>query len=192
MSTHFKRILTLSSNTSFLAVFCRILLGKLSVYQEADVIFSPFFSLFFNRKWSSRVFTNFLSRMIQKTLDWKLVFICPLKFESCRKAARRKLKRGYNPQKTERMGPLLHHGTLTGSCTNFGKLLVEPMTTEYRDSFWSPYIRELLNWYSRCTQIFPSLFHLLFALLYLGSDSNTVPLADAKISGPCDAFKKGC
>jgi len=30
-----------------------------------------------------------------------------------------------------------------------------------------------------------------FALLYLLSDSTTVPLADAKLSGPCDAFKKG-
>ena len=31
-----------------------------------------------------------------------------------------------------------------------------------------------------------------FALLYLQSDSTTGPLADAKLSGPPDAFKKGC
>ena len=31
----------------------------------------------------------------------------------------------------------------------------------------------------------------IFALLYLPSDSTTVPLADAKLSGPLDAFKKG-
>ena len=30
-----------------------------------------------------------------------------------------------------------------------------------------------------------------FTLLYLPSDSTTVPLADAKFSGPRDAFKKG-
>ena len=30
---------------------------------------------------------------------------------------------------------------------------------------------------------------ILFALLYLRSDSTTVPLANAKLSGPCDAFK---
>ena len=30
----------------------------------------------------------------------------------------------------------------------------------------------------------------LFALLYLWSDSTTVPLADAKLSGPRDAFEK--
>ena len=30
-----------------------------------------------------------------------------------------------------------------------------------------------------------------FALLYLRSDSTTVPLADAKLSGPRDAFKEG-
>ena len=30
-----------------------------------------------------------------------------------------------------------------------------------------------------------------FALPYLRSDSTTVPLADAKLSGPRDAFKKG-
>ena len=29
------------------------------------------------------------------------------------------------------------------------------------------------------------------ALLYLRSDSTRVPLADAKLSGPLDAFKKG-
>ena len=33
---------------------------------------------------------------------------------------------------------------------------------------------------------------LIFALLYLRSDFTSVPLADAKLSGPCDAFEKGC
>ena len=31
---------------------------------------------------------------------------------------------------------------------------------------------------------------LQFALIYLRSDFTTVPLADAKLSGPCDAFEK--
>ena len=45
--------------------------------------------------------------------------------------------------------------------------------------------------FSIFSESFFSLFSeviMLFALLYLRSDSTTVPLADAKLSGPCDAF----
>ena len=41
-------------------------------------------------------------------------------------------------------------------------------------------------------EIFLFIEFSLFALLYLGSDSTTVPLADAKLSGPRDAFEMGC
>ena len=42
---------------------------------------------------------------------------------------------------------------------------------------------------SKCKHLF-SLETLIFALLYLLSDSTTVPLATAKLCGPCDAFSK--